>query len=63
MDPEMISTLGTSSTLGKQAAAVTSKKLKKADTSLSDMYDRVDKARAVKGKPALPKPGTKAYRK
>ena len=66
MDPEMVSTLGSSSTLGKQAAAASPKK-KKASAADSDaetmaLFNRVDKARAIKGLPALPKPGTKEYR-
>jgi len=49
-----------SSTLGKQAAPL---KAKVSDKDYLDaQWARVDKARAIKGKPSLPKPGTKAWR-
>jgi len=66
----MLQTLSGSSTLGKQATgSLPAKPLKgkaredAANASLMDMYDRVDKNRAIKGLPSLPKPGTKEYRK
>jgi hypothetical protein len=33
-----------------------------ASDQLMEMWERVDKSRAIKGLPSLPKPGTKAYR-
>ena len=58
-DPEMLA-MDNSSTLGKQAAPL---KAKVSDKDYQDaQWARVDKARAIKGKPSLPKPGTKAWR-
>lgn len=62
MDPEMIATLGGGSTLGKQAAAASQTPKKTTGAGKNDamaQWERVDKARAIKGLPSLPKPGSK----
>lgn len=68
MDPEMQSTLAGSSTLGKQANAALPKPAKKVkpnkasdQAALMSQWNRVDQARAAKGLPSLPKPGTPQY--
>jgi len=66
-DPEMLETLQGESTLGKQAAQVrplTKKEQGAADKAKMDaMWERVDKSRAAKGLPSLPKYGSKEARR
>ncbi len=63
-DPEMLKTLRSKSTLGKQASKSAPKRMDKAaeKAHLEAQWSRVDKSRAAKGKPSLPKPGSKAAR-